>query len=236
MQCLAVGTDARRGQAWVEALENQGDVWRCQCLHEAVASLARGTEVLVLLPGPGAQRLMDELARTPPVEPPFIICDGWAHPRADGCCAPEEGAALVARLTAWECGGRLPGLCATLLPELTCLARALLRSLGMRPQLRAMAFLPDMLALATAHPALLQDLAGRLYPLSARRFGLSVPQVERRLRLAVESTWNRAALAELERFFGHSVDPERGKPTNKEFLCRLSERLLLAEERCGRAI
>ena len=29
----------------------------------------------------------------------------------------------------------------------------------------------------------------------------------------------------LERFFGQSIDPQRGKPTNREFLCRMRERL-----------
>ena len=34
-------------------------------------------------------------------------------------------------------------------------------------------------------------------------------------------------LARLERFFGSSVDPDRGKPTNREFLFRLQERVTL---------
>ena len=79
--------------------------------------------------------------------------------------------------------------------------------------------------------ALLCDLNGRLYPLCARRHGLNAALVERRLRLALESTWSRAKLAALERFFGHSVDPEKGKPTNKEFLWQMAERLSIAMKR-----
>ena len=88
-----------------------------------------------------------------------------------------------------------------------------------------------MLALCTLHPALLQDVSLYLYPLVARRYGLTPAAVERSLRLLVESTWSRVPLSALERFFGHSVDPERGKPTNREFLAQLQQRLVLAARR-----
>ena len=47
--------------------------------------------------------------------------------------------------------------------------------------------------------------------------------MERSLRLCVESVWTSGQLRSLERFFGHSVDPERGKPTNREFIAMLEE-------------
>lgn len=234
-----MGLDARAGQQWVEAMENQGEDWRCLFLREEADAWARmllgKVDVLVLMDGPAARRLLTRLAERPPLPPPYLICDGWMDSWADGCFSADEAAQLAARLQGWEQAGRLPELCLPRLEEVACLARALLMSLGMRQGLKAMEFLPDLLSLCTLHPALLQDLGGRLYPLCARRNGLSAPQVERRLRLAVESTWNHASLAELERFFGHSVDPERGKPTNKEFLCRLVERLNLAGARWDRA-
>lgn len=239
MECVVVGMDARAGQQWVEAMENQGEDWRCLFLREeadAWEQMRLGqVDALVLMHGPAAQRLLARLGERPPLPPPYLICDGWWDPWADGQFAAAQAAQLNACLQGWEQAGRLPGLCLPRLEEVACLARALLMSLGMRPRLKAMEFLPDLLSLCTLHPALLQDLSGRLYPLCARRNGLSAPQVERRLRLAVESTWNRAGLVELDRFFGHSVDPERGKPTNKEFLCRLAERLTLACARWDRA-
>ena len=65
----------------------------------------------------------------------------------------------------------------------------------------------------------------------AARHGMTAAGVERSLRLCVESTWMHGSLSALERFFGNSVDPERGKPTNREFLCRVQERLALAMQR-----
>ena len=239
MECMVVGLDAWSGRQWVEAIENQGEDWRCLFLKEEADAWERlrlgAVDALVLMRSPGAERLLARLADRPPLPPPYLLCDGWTEPWADGRFAVGQAAQLAEHLQAWEQAGRLPALCLTRLEEVACLARSLLMSLGVRPGLRAMEFLPDLLGLCTLHPALLRDLSGRLYPLCARRNGLSAPQVERRLRLAVESTWNRASLVELDRFFGHSVDPERGKPTNKEFLCRLAERLTLAGARWDRA-
>lgn len=130
-----------------------------------------------------------------------------------------------------EASGCIPRLALERYRQLVCLARGLMITLNVPRHLRAWDFLPDMLALCTVHPPVAEDLRGRMYPLLARRHGLSVSAVERRLRMAIESTWSGASLAALERFFGHSVDPERGKPTNKEFIFRVQERLLLSARR-----
>jgi two-component system response regulator (stage 0 sporulation protein A) len=125
----------------------------------------------------------------------------------------------------------LPALSAVHLVRAETLAAALLRTLGMPHRLRAWDFLPDMLALTVVHPPLLNDLTHGLYPLLARRCGMSAAAVERSLRLCVESIWSRGSIDAQERFFGHSVDPERGKPTNREFLCRMQERLTFSLRR-----
>lgn len=234
MRCMVIGANLQRGRAWLEAIEDQGEGWRCAFLPDASATAASGMEAVILMPG--ARRVLDELVRLRPPEPPYVICDAWQHPRADGSFPLAYVRAMTDRLAAWELASRLPGLCADVVPGYTCQARELLHCLGVRPRLRAMNFLPDMLALAAAHPALLQDMDGRLYALVARRHGLNAPQVERSLRLAVESTWNHAPLASLDGYFGQSVDPERGKPTNREFVARMAEHLLRDDDRVQQAL
>jgi len=91
--------------------------------------------------------------------------------------------------------------------------------------------LPDMAALTAVHPAYLTDLQHGLYPVTGQRHRMTAGAVERSLRLCVEATWSRGALEDLERFFGSSVDPDRGKPTNREFLCRVQERITLGASR-----
>ena len=232
-ECLVLG-DARLTHAWQLALEDLGETWQCRTVQNADAAYAlinrRYVALAVILPGTEGTHLLDALRLRPPLAPPWIITT-QSSPAADVCLTLPAVHNLPAWLAAQEDAGHIPRLAWTRHQQLLCLARGLMITLNVPRRLRAWDFLPDMLALCAVHPPLTQALQRRLYPLIARRHGLTVSAVERRLRLAIESTWSGASLAALERFFGHSVDPERGKPTNKEFLFRVQERLLLAAQR-----
>ena len=191
-------------------IEDLGEETRCQTALTAEEALFRlsqeSVDAVLLLPCPAADCLTQSLLRHPPLAPP------------------------------WFSVLRLPALAAAHLPECTELARQLLTALGMPRTLRAWAFLPEMAALTVVHPPLLTDVTHGLYPLMAHRAQLTPCAVERRLRLAIESTWNRGDYDAIARFFGQSVDPERGKPTNREFLCQLQERLTLSARRMERRV
>lgn len=235
MECLTVALTQEARESWRIALEDVGEAWRCALARDGAQALAlmraQPVQLLVLGRDPEARGLAERLLRRPVTAGPYIICDGWSHPVCDGTWRPAQAGELAEDVRARERDGLLPRSALLRLPELTCLSRGLLDSLDVSRRLRAWDFLPDMLALCAAHPVLMDDLRHRLYPLVARRHAMTPAAVERSLRLAVESTWSRGDLAKLERFFGHSVDPERGKPTNKEFLARLQERMALAAER-----
>lgn len=197
-------------------IEDLGEETRCQTALSAEEALFRlsqeSVDAVLLLPCPAADCLTQSLIRHPPLAPPFLLggLDGGL---------PE-----------------ISQLAAAHLPECTELARQLLTALGMPRTLRAWAFLPEMAALTVVHPPLLTDVTHGLYPLMAHRAQLTPCAVERRLRLAIESTWNRGDYDAIARFFGQSVDPERGKPTNREFLCQLQERLTLSARRMERRV
>lgn len=211
MRCAILALTPGQGRIWQEWVENQHECWQCEVYTEAKSTyhaLCRQYyQVCLLCPCPEAQVLAELAEQRPPLAVPWMIRAGEALP--------------------W---GMPPGVMQRL-PQVTCLCRALLQALTVQHGLKAWDYLPDMAALTVLHPPLLQDLHGKLYPLAARRHGVTPAAVERGLRTLIESTWNRGDLAALERFFGHSVDPEKGKPTNKEFLCRLQEWLILAARR-----
>lgn len=208
MRCVILAATQAQGLRWLMDMENRDERWRCQlCLTAPEAYQALQScyaEVCLACPGPEADELARLMASRPLLSPPWVIAPGERLPT-----------------------GLPPGTMACM-ESLTCLARGLLRALTASRALRAADFLPDMAALAVAHPPLMDSLHTRLYPLVARRHGMTPAAVERSLRTLVESTWSHGDLAALERFFGCSVDPEKGRPTNKEFLCRLQERLTLA--------
>ncbi len=231
MECIVLSPLAARRTALQWQLEDLGDDWRCVPVRQAAQALMileeRWVDLVILTPDGQSEALLSTLRATPLLSPPRVMGVDFAAP--DGPLPPVGDLPQLLRVCHRE--GRLPNLTAPMLPPITQLARGMLQAVGIPQHLGAWDFLPDMAALTVVHPPLLQDLQHGLYPLIAGRHGLSPAAVERRLRLCVESTWSHGSLTALERFFGSSVDPERGKPTNREFLCRMQERLTLAAKR-----
>lgn len=227
MHCLIVADNPLTLDRALFELENLSDAYTGHTAHQAEQALfclsACPIEVVLLFPGAPSAQLSQALWTQPPLSPPYLLGG------ADGDLPP------ISALPRWLEETRrtltLPTLALHRLPTYLPLAVQLLSALDIPPSLRAWDFLPELTVLTMLHPPLLHDLQHFLYPLMARRHGLSVSAVERRLRLAVESTWNRGDYEALERFFGQSVDPDRGKPTNREFLCQLQQRLMLTVRR-----
>ena len=61
-----------------------------------------------------------------------------------------------------------------------------------------------------------------LYPQLAVEFDTTPARVERAIRHLIEVTWSRGDMAVLEHYFGNTISASRGKPTNGEFIARLS--------------
>jgi two-component system response regulator (stage 0 sporulation protein A) len=99
------------------------------------------------------------------------------------------------------------------------------QELGMPGNLKGRKYLAYLLDLLIPSPCLLDMLTLRLYPAAAERFSTTPAAVERCIRHAIEATWSRGDMSALERLFGLSIDPDRGKPTNREFLAMSAQHL-----------
>ena len=108
------------------------------------------------------------------------------------------------------------------------LANEYFNALGMPAKLSGRAYLAFLLDLVIPSPPLLDALTNRLYPAAAVQFHTTSQAIERCIRHAIETTWSRGDMAALERLFGLSIDPDRGKPTNREFLAMSAQHLRIA--------
>ena len=61
----------------------------------------------------------------------------------------------------------------------------------------------------------------------AEKFDTTVSRVERAIRHAIEVSWNRGNWQLMEEIFGHSVDIDKAKPTNSEFIVTVADKLRL---------
>lgn len=67
---------------------------------------------------------------------------------------------------------------------------------------------------------LINAMTCELYPLVAEIYASTGNRVERAIRHAVEIAWDRGDLDVLEKHFGNTISPQKGKPTNGEFIAR----------------
>ena len=82
-------------------------------------------------------------------------------------------------------------------------------------------------------PNIVGGITKELYPELANKYNTTVSRVERSIRHAVEVSWNRGDLKLMENIFGHSVDIDRAKPTNSEFIVTIADKLRLDFHKIG---
>lgn len=67
----------------------------------------------------------------------------------------------------------------------------------------------------------------KIYPELANKYETTPSRVERAIRHAIEISWDRGDVDLMNNFFGHSVQYDKGKPTNSEYLNTIADRIRL---------
>ena len=98
----------------------------------------------------------------------------------------------------------------------------MLADLGIPNHLLGYNYLQTAISLAVCNPTMRYNMNGDLYPAVALRYGVRLQSVERNIRHAIECGWDRCDEETRVRYFGGTVHPERSKPTNSEFIARVS--------------
>jgi len=103
----------------------------------------------------------------------------------------------------------------------------LLSSLGVPPHFKGYTYLRDAITSVVLEPELLGAVTTALYPQVARQRNTTSTKVERAIRHAIESTWVKGNLQFIDELFAHTVDADKGKPTNSSFIARLADHVRL---------
>jgi len=75
---------------------------------------------------------------------------------------------------------------------------------------------------------LLGGVTKELYPLIAQKYSTTPSRVERAIRHAIELAWDRGNTEMMNKFFGYTINLERGKPTNSEFIAMVADKLRIS--------
>ena len=103
----------------------------------------------------------------------------------------------------------------------------LLHELGVPSHIKGYQYIREGILLLYNNPDIIGGITKELYPEIANKFDTSVSRVERAIRHAIEVSWNRGNLDLMEEIFGHSVDYDKAKPTNSEFIVTVADKLKL---------
>lgn len=100
----------------------------------------------------------------------------------------------------------------------------LLHDLGVPAHLNGYGYLRDAVCMVIENPLLINCMTKEIYPTLAAKKGKTVASVEKAIRTAVEVSWSRGKIEILEEVFGFTVNLQKGKPTNTEYIAMLADR------------
>lgn len=103
----------------------------------------------------------------------------------------------------------------------------ILHSLGIPSNIKGYQFIRTAILKVYNDPSFIGGITKELYPCLANEFLTSTQKVERAIRHAIEVSWLRGDIDLMEEIFGHSVDIDRAKPTNSEFIVTIADKLKL---------
>ena len=103
----------------------------------------------------------------------------------------------------------------------------ILHELGVPSHIKGYQYIREGITVLFDHPDVIGGITKELYPDIAAKYDTTVSRVERAIRHAIEVSWNRENWQLMEEIFGHSVDIDKAKPTNSEFIVTVADKLRL---------
>lgn len=101
----------------------------------------------------------------------------------------------------------------------------ILHKVGVPAHIRGYIYLKEAILLALMDVEMIQSVTRKLYPAIAEKFETTGSRVERSIRHAIESAWDRGEAGEKEELFGYTIHKSKGKPTNSEFIALITDKL-----------
>lgn len=106
----------------------------------------------------------------------------------------------------------------------------IIHEIGIPAHIKGYIYLRDAILMVVGRVELLSGVTKELYPAIAQKYRTTPSRVERAIRHAIEVAWNRGNVDLINNLFGHTVNHERGKPTNSEFIAMVADKLRLEQK------
>lgn len=111
--------------------------------------------------------------------------------------------------------------------DLYMMITEIIHQIGVPAHIKGYNYLRDAIMMSVKDSEAINAVTKILYPGVAKKHKTTSSRVERAIRHAIEVAWDRGDLDVLNSYFGYTVQNERGKPTNSEFIAMISDKLRL---------
>jgi len=103
----------------------------------------------------------------------------------------------------------------------------IMHQVGVPAHIKGYQYLREAIILSIEDTEMISSVTKVLYPTVAKTFKTTPSRVERAIRHAIEVAWDRGDVDVLSSYFGYTIQNQRGKPTNSEFIAMISDKLRL---------
>ena len=111
--------------------------------------------------------------------------------------------------------------------DLNVVITEILHQIGVPAHIKGYQYVREAIRLTVENPEMLNSVTKILYPTVAKSFKSTSSRVERAIRHAIEVAWDRGDVDVLNSYFGFTIQSQRGKPTNSEFVAMISDKIRL---------
>lgn len=101
----------------------------------------------------------------------------------------------------------------------------IIREIGIPAHIKGYQYLRDAIMMIVEEIDLLGAVTKVLYPMIAEKYSTTPSRVERAIRHAIEVAWGRGNVEMINKIFGYTINTEKGKPTNSEFMAMIADKL-----------
>lgn len=103
----------------------------------------------------------------------------------------------------------------------------IIHEIGVPAHIKGYQYLRDGIMMVVNNIEVINQITKQLYPDLAKKYKTTPSRVERAIRHAIEVAWNRGQIETVESIFGYTVNSNKGKPTNSEFIAMIADKLRL---------
>lgn len=114
-----------------------------------------------------------------------------------------------------------------IVPDIETQVTKIIHQIGVPAHIKGYQYLRTAILMTINDGDIINSVTKVLYPSVAKKYATTTSRVERAIRHAIEVAWDRGDVDTLNSYFGYTIQNDRGKPTNSEFIAMIADNLRL---------